>query len=120
MNAKQRGRVIRTGALAICAALALASCDSIGGRANQITYEGIPFKGKSKAIKGDRMSFVASAKPASRSIEGAIQAATYEGVKYCIARLGSSDITWQIGPDTPREQLVVQDDTLTFRGTCAE
>lgn len=115
------GRVVLNGALAVCAALALASCSSLGGGGqNQIVHDGIQFHGKSKAIKGDRRSFVATARPATRSIEGAIEAARYEGVKYCVGYLGSSDIAWQVGPDTPRDQLTVQDDTLTFRGTCEE
>ena len=91
-----------------------------GGGANELTYEGIRFIGDSKAIKDDKRSFVAYAEPASASLEGARQAAYYEGVQYCIGYLGTSDIDWQVGPDTPADQLIVTNNRLTFRGTCKE
>nr|WP_274705515.1 hypothetical protein [Salipiger pentaromativorans] len=103
-----------------CLALSLTACSKLGGGANRFEYGGVYFSGNAKAVKGDRASFVATAKPVSASLDGAIEAARYEGVKYCIKYLGTSNIAWQVGPDTPKEQLVVEKNGLTFRGTCVE
>ncbi|EPX80465.1 hypothetical protein [Salipiger mucosus] len=114
------GSGLRLAALAGIAVLGLTACSVFGSRENQIEYQGIPFNGDHRALRDDRMSFVATAKPADVSLDGAIRAAEFEGVKYCISYIGTSDIDWQIGPDTPRAQMPVSDGTLTFRGTCVE
>lgn len=96
--------------------LALAGCG--GGNAYQ--YGGMRFPGDAKGIKDNRKQFVATAGPVSASIDGARAAASYEAIKYCIDYLGSSDIRWTIGPDTPPSQLPIEKDKLTYRGECLE
>ncbi len=112
----KRNSIGTMAALALTA-LAVAGCGSIK---NDYNYGGVTFSGKAKAVKGDRASFVSTAGPASASLDGAIGGAEYEGIKYCIEYLGTSDIDWQVGPDTPREQLLLTDNKVTFRGRCAE
>lgn len=108
---------IGTWAALALTALALAGC---GGVENDYNYGGVAFTGKAKPVKGDRTSFVSTAGPASASLDGAIGGANYEGIKYCIDYLGTSDIEWQVGPDTPRQQLDLSDNRVTFRGRCVE
>ena len=83
-------------------------------------FDGQRYTGSAKADRSDRSHFVASVKPVSASFDGAIEAARYEGVQHCIKYYGTSDIAWDVGPDTPREALVIEKDTLTFMGTCQE
>ncbi|MFW2541747.1 hypothetical protein ACN2XU_03815 [Primorskyibacter sp. 2E107] len=113
-------RVILMGVLA----LSLAGCSSIRDRfgfaQNPEVFDGQRFRGTAKAPRGDRQSFVATAKPVSKSFDGAIEAARYEGIQHCIRYFGTSDIVWDSGPDTPREAMQIDNDTLIFRGTCED
>lgn len=117
MGKVSRQNGIKTIAALALTALALAGCTGVK---NDYTYGGVTFSGKAKPVRGDRKSFVSSAGPASVSLDGAIGGATYEGVKYCIDFLGTSDIAWQVGPDTPRQQLDLSGNRVTFRGRCVE
>ena len=53
-------------------------------------------------------------------IDGAIQAAEYQAVKHCIHLYGTSDIDWEVGPDTPKDQLSITSDSLTLSGRCKD
>lgn len=102
--------------IALAAVLAVPACNRVDDR---ILFDGAAFRGKAAAIdKADRRAFTASVSPASATIDGAIEAARYEGTKYCIENYGTSAIAWTVGPDTPRENLVIEGDTLTFQGAC--
>lgn len=110
--------------LLVCAALALSGC---GERFKLIqrgdVFDGQRFRGSAKTDRQDRQDrqmFVATVRPVSASFEGAVQAATHQGTKHCIEYYGTSEIDWEIGPDTPREALVIDNDTLTFMGTCRD
>ena len=98
----------------------LAGCGVFGSKAKRYEYGGMVFTGDAKRVRGDRASFVATGGPVSASLEGAIGATEYQGIRYCIKYLGTSDIDWAIGPDTPQAQLPVDGDKLTFQGTCRE
>ncbi|WP_425098432.1 hypothetical protein [Tropicibacter sp. S64] len=113
-------RVILLGVLA----LSLAGCgglrDKFGFGANPEIFDGQRFNGGVRSERGNRVNFVATARPVSKSFTGAIEAARYEGIQHCIKFYGTSDIDWQEGPDAPREAMRVENDTLTFRGTCLD
>lgn len=102
--------------IALVSALAIPACNRVDDR---VLFEGVAFRGKVSVIdKADRRAFTASVSPASATIDGAVEAARYEGTKYCIENYGTSSIAWTVGPDTPREALVIEGDTLTFQGAC--
>lgn len=95
--------------------LALAACNE---DPNRLPFDGIYFKSKTSKFKDGQRDFTVSVFKASQSLEGAISAGEFEGTRYCIASYGTSRINWAIGPDTPRESLVLRDDTLTLQGQC--
>lgn len=117
------GRLI--GILAM--ALVLSGCAGVRDRVSNIAsggtdvrFEGERFRGRASGDRDDRLLFTSSVRNASRSVEGAIQAAEYEGTRYCIEMLGTSDISWEVGPDLPADQLYQENDTVTLRGRCVE
>ncbi len=102
--------------IALAALVAVPACNR---KDDRILFDGQAFRGKAAAVsKDDRRVFTATVSPVSASIDGAVEAARYEGMKYCIENYGTSDILWTIGPDTPRESLVIDRDALTFQGSC--
>ena len=112
------GRVIGLVALV----LALGACDrlnlNIGKRDN--AFDGQFYRGSAKSEAKARQFFVASARPVSKSLDGAVQAAEFEAVSHCIKYFGTSDIAWEVGPDTPRDALPIENDTLRLKGMCEE
>ncbi|MCB1335068.1 MAG: hypothetical protein KDK26_15810 [Roseivivax sp.] len=102
------------------AGLALALLAGCGEDPNAIRFDGQVFKGKGKGDRSDRAYFVATAGPASVSLEGARQAAVYEAYKYCLEYLGTSDIAWENGPDVEDTALQIEDDKLLLSGRCIE
>jgi hypothetical protein len=109
-------RPIRLAALAILATLAACS----GRNANEIAFDGILFKTKTSAVdkKVSRADFTATIYAASASLDGAREAARYEGTKYCVTNYGTSDIDWVVGPDSDPARLTLVDNNITFRGRC--
>ncbi|KUF09082.1 hypothetical protein [Pseudoponticoccus marisrubri] len=114
-------------ALAVLAlvALALPGCDRVrnafdfGSSADPV-FDGERYRGQARSEARNRQSFIASASPVSNSLEGAVLAAEHEGIKHCIQYYGTSDIDWEVGPDTPRDALRIDGDTLTLVGTCKD
>ncbi len=104
--------------LSLGALLLAAGCDRYRDR--QVPFDGYLFKSKARAVdkKLSRADFTATIWPVSQSLKGTREAARYEGTKYCIAEYGTSQVDWTIGPDTPAEQFMIVDDTLTFSGRC--
>lgn len=123
MSVKQSKRILRTGvmlALVVGMAASLSGCGRLNGlRQNKgLTFDGQTFNASAKGTRGDVALFTSTVRQPQKSLDGAIEAATYQGVKYCINTFGTSDIRWSVGPDTPREQLVVAGDTLSLTGRC--
>ena len=116
LTSKYVGR-IRAGALAFGAAIALAGCQANDDK-DRLAFDGFYFKAKSAKIDDTLSGFTVAVFDASRSLVGARQAAAYEGVRYCIALDGTSRIRWQVGPNTPDDQLALVDDTVIFQGEC--
>lgn len=86
----------------------------------QVLFDGQQFNGRLKADKEDKRNFVASAGPVSQSLDGAREAARFEGTTYCIRRYGRSDIEWVASPEAEATALNIVEDVLTVQGRCAE
>lgn len=76
------------------------------------------FRTTLKTSRGDRADMVITVRPVSVGYEAAAEAGRFEATKHCIRNFGSSDVVWQVGPDTPPSAVQVVNDTLTFRGRC--
>ncbi|MEY8830623.1 hypothetical protein AB9K34_19810 [Sedimentitalea sp. XS_ASV28] len=87
---------------------------------NRIAFDGVIFKSKTKAVdkKVSRADFTSTIYKVSQSVDGARDAARYQGTIYCVTNYGSSRIAWTIGPETEISRLAIVDDTITFRGKC--
>ena len=85
-----------------------------------IAFDGFVFRAKTAAIdkKVSRADFRSTIQDAGRSLDGAREAARYEGTKYCIANYGTSKVEWSVGPDSDASLLTLVDGDLTFRGRC--
>ncbi len=118
---RKRGLIMFRVMTACTLVLAIGGCSWLGlGRNTEQTFDGVYFRGEASAPRNARQRFVASVGPVSQSMEGAIEAARYKGVQHCINYYGTSDIDWEVGPDTPRDALVTEGDRLTFVGTCRD
>lgn len=113
-------RVVLLSALALSVSGCASINDRFGFGQNPEVFDGQRYRTNSKSERSNRLSFVATARPVSASFDGAIEAARYEAIQHCIKFYGTSDIVWEVGPDTPRESLQIEDDTLTFAGSCVD
>lgn len=106
-----RGAII----LLLTAAVATSACSRLK-KDDGIRFDGQKFRIKaSKVTKDDRSRFTVAASPASKSLDGAREAAAYGGTKYCIEQYGTSLIAWANGPeDDPR----FDGDRLLLEGQC--
>ena len=86
----------------------------------QVLFDGLQFNGRTNIDKEDKRNFVVTAAPVSQSLEGAREAARYEGTTYCVRKYGSSDIEWALSPDAEPTALSIVEDVLTVQGRCAE
>lgn len=85
------------------------------------TFDGQRFRGAARATTGkEPIHFVSTVRGASKSLDGARAAAEHQGIKHCIKHYGTSDIDWEVGPDTPPQALGLENDTVTFMGTCRD
>ncbi|MDO6732516.1 hypothetical protein Q4577_21025 [Marinovum sp. 2_MG-2023] len=102
----------------LCMSLgAVAACSRDDSR--QITFDGERFRGTAKTVdKADRRIFIATAGPASRSLDGVREAVRHQGTRYCIRWFGISDIAWDIDPDA--EVLPIDSDKVVLKGRCVE
>ncbi|SFT63622.1 hypothetical protein [Sedimentitalea nanhaiensis] len=105
--------------LGLVAAVAVVSGCS-GKRKDAFAFHGVVFKAKTRPVdkKVSRADFTATIFDATQSLDGAREAARYEGTKYCIANYGTSMIDWSVGPESEPGRLSVSDNAITFRGRC--
>lgn len=103
--------------LLLIAAFVLTGCSE--RRADRITFDGQLFRASAKKIDKRRLDFEVVVRPVSASLEGAREAGRYEATRYCIGNFGTSDVEWVDGPDAEDGTLLVSNDRLTLRGTCA-
>lgn len=100
----------------LAAAMALSGCTN--KRQKGVTFEGIQFRSDVAQVGENLEEFQVTVFKVSQSLEGAREAGRWEATRYCIRNFGASDKEWIVGPDAEDGQLVVRDDTLTFRGRC--
>ncbi|TDK43232.1 hypothetical protein E1832_17430 [Antarcticimicrobium luteum] len=106
---------------AVCAALCLLTLGGCtGNKDKQLRFDGHQYRTKAKPAdrKMSIAAFTVEVKNVSQSLKGARAAGEYAGVRYCVTNYGSSRIDWDIGPETDPGTLMIDRDTLTFRGTC--
>tara|TARA_R110000787_G_scaffold157008_7_gene270945 strand:- start:793 stop:1125 length:333 start_codon:yes stop_codon:yes gene_type:complete len=100
--------------VALCAGL-LAACTSADDRT---LFDGQFYNAKLRKVDRQLDVFTVSVKPVSKSLEGALQAGTYEATVHCVSTFGSSDVIWTDGPDAPQSQLNIANDVLVLQGRC--
>jgi hypothetical protein len=101
-------------ALGLIAAL-VAGC---GNRQDRFAFDGQYFRSSAARVEGDRRQIVISVRPASASLQGAVEAGRYEATRYCIENYGNSAVDWVVGPDQDLGSYRVENDTLVLRGAC--
>ena len=99
----------------LVAVLALTACTNDDDR---IAFDGHFFRTKVKKVDRQLDVFTVNIRDVSQSLDGAREAGEFAGIEYCVGLFGSSEIEWEVGPDTPAEELVIQDNTLVFKGKC--
>lgn len=109
--------MIRSAIICGAALLTLAGCED---PKKAILFDGMRYSGRLQADSENKRNFTATVAPVSQGLEGAREAARYEGTTYCVRKYGSSDIAWSLGPDAEATGLSVVDDQLTVQGRCAE
>lgn len=117
-------RFVLIAALAVSVS-SVSGCSRLGfgsfAKAERTTFDGQRFRGKARATTGkEPVHFVSTVNGVSKSLDGAIAAAEHQGKIHCIKYYGTSDIDWEVGPDTPREALGLENDSVTFMGTCRD
>lgn len=112
-----RTRVVSLGVLATVALLAACSGRSSSDR---ILFDGHAFRASAKAVdkKATPTDFTVTVNGVSASLDGAREAGRHEGTRYCVQNFGSSRIVWKVGPDSEPQTLRIDNDKLTFAGSC--
>ncbi len=107
-------------AMVVLGSLLVAACGTAPSRATRVAFDGIYFNAKAKHVdkKATPTDFTVTVNGVSQSLDGAREAGRYEGTKFCIQNFGSSRITWKVGPDTEPQNLRLENDKLTFAGSC--
>lgn len=95
----------------------LAGCDR---EKDRHLFDGVAFKTKSKAVdrKVTLADFYVEVYKAPLSMDGARQAAQFEGISYCIANYGTSQIKWVQDPLDSEVALPLDGDTAVVNGRC--
>jgi hypothetical protein len=113
-------------------ALSLAGCSRIqngigslgfgGAKANrsQVEVQGVRFHARASADKADKRDIAITVSPFAVDPEAALEAGRYQATRYCLLTYGGSDTVWTVGPDSPRESLPIDGDTVTLQGRCTQ
>lgn len=103
-------------AMGLALALALGACTE---KDKRLAFDGQYFRAKSAMVdKDNREHFVVTVQKPGQSLSGARQAGAHEGTFYCIRNFGTSRIKWEVGPDMPDADLVLEKGVLTLTGEC--
>lgn len=84
----------------------------------RIRFDGQYFRTKVRTVDQQPNVITVTIPGVSKSFDGALEAGQYAAVEYCINNYGTSDIIWTVGPETPKEQLNIEKDTIVFQGRC--
>jgi hypothetical protein len=106
--------------LAIILSVAFATLAGCSDPTKAVYFDGKQFSGRLQADKEDKRSFTATSAPVSQSLEGAREAARFEGTTYCVRKYGRSEIDWIASPEADATALNISEDVLTVQGRCAE
>ncbi|MTI01855.1 MULTISPECIES: hypothetical protein [Alphaproteobacteria] len=96
----------------------VASCGK--SKSERVLFDGQAFRAKASYVdkKVSRADFTVTINGVSASLDGAREAGRYEGTRFCIQNFGTSKIVWKVGPETEPQNLRIDNDKLTFAGTC--
>lgn len=103
---------------AILSVLALSLVAGCNRADDRVRFDGQIYRGKASKVKENPRQFTAWASPVSASLEGAREAARYEGIKYCVKLFGTSQIDWTASPDTENVSPLIDGETLNVAGEC--
>lgn len=109
--------MIRAGVITLALLGSLGACTD---PAKAILFDGMRYSGRLQADREDKARFSATAAPVSQGLDGAREAARYEGTRYCVRKYGSSIIDWSRSPDDEAETLSIVDDRLIVEGRCVQ
>lgn len=88
-------------------------------RKERVTFNGVYYKAKAKAVsRDDVLNFAVRVPRVDRGRDGALLAGAHEGKRYCLENAGTSEIDWAQGPDGTGGSVPVTNNTMTFTGTC--
>ena len=82
---------------------------------NRVAFDGIMFNTKLK-VASDKKDFEITVPRAHRSLSGAKEAGRYEATIYCVNKFGTSDVTWDLGPDDVSE--ILSNNSINLKGRC--
>ncbi|MGB7317452.1 MAG: hypothetical protein WBC85_05740 [Planktotalea sp.] len=109
--------MIRSVIISGAALLVLAGCED---PKHAQLFDGMRYSGRLQVESESRRNFTATVTPVSQGLEGAREAARFEGTTHCVRKYGSSDIIWTLSPDADATALSIENDQLTVQGRCAE
>lgn len=95
--------------------LVLAACSN---NRDQIEFDGVSFRTKSKAVSDDRSVFSVRIPKIDKGLAQARKAGRHEGTRYCLTNFGTSEIAWATDPDADQSQLNINGSTLMLQGKC--
>ncbi|MCC1492309.1 hypothetical protein [Cognatishimia sp. F0-27] len=100
----------------------VSGCGWLGiGRGGDVAFDGQYYRGNASSEQRlEKQYFMATVGPVSNSFEGARAAAQYEAIKHCIKYFGTSNIDWEVGPNTPDSAIMVDGDEITYMGVCED
>ena len=118
----RQGRRLASRFPVLAVLVVLTAVSACGGPSSKerVLFDGKAFRAKAKVVN-KRVSpaeFTVTVNGVSASLDGAREAGRYEGTRFCVQNFGSSRIVWKVGPDTEPQNLRIDNDRLTFAGTC--
>ena len=87
---------------------------------SRVEEDGVRYRARATASRQNPRDFTVTVSPFAANPEGAVEAGRYQATRYCLLTFGGSDTEWEIGPDTPLEELPVDGDDLTLTGRCTQ
>ena len=105
---------------ALSVATLLSACGGSLSNSDRTTFDGQFFRVKTQAVDKKRTptEFTVTVNGASASVDGAREAGRFEATRFCVQNFGSSRIDWTLGPDAEPQNLRIENDKLTFAGSC--
>ncbi|WP_232796480.1 hypothetical protein [Roseovarius salinarum] len=96
----------------------LGGCGNMTEFSDRMYFDGNYYPAKVKHDRENRRIFTLTVRRIGQGIEGAREAARYEGTRYCVDEYGTSEIAWVVAPDAPLEELPISDGKMVLQGKC--